>query len=99
MNCMSLCYIYTQCCCVASKGNTMGVARLAEALHAHVWPTMSMKPCGQSDIHATKDMSAEEQLLAVGLDAAEQDPGGESFEKMFAKFTEMKGNKFQYNYL
>ena len=31
-----------------------------------------------------------EDLLASGL-SDEQDPGGESFEKLFAKFAQMKG--------
>ena len=35
-------------------------------------------------------LSEEEQLLASGLNE-EQDPGGESFENLFARFAQMKG--------
>lgn len=35
-------------------------------------------------------LSEEEELLASGLDD-QQDPGGESFEKLFARFVQMKG--------
>jgi len=36
-------------------------------------------------------LSEEEELLASGLDD-KQDPGGESFEKLFAKFVQMKAH-------
>ena len=35
-------------------------------------------------------LSEEEELLASGL-SDEQDPGGESFEKLFSRFAQMKG--------
>ena len=34
-------------------------------------------------------LSAEERLIAEGLDG-EKDPGGESFENLFARFAQMK---------
>lgn len=37
-------------------------------------------------------LTEEEKFLAVGLEG-EQDCEGESFEDLFAKFAEMKGNK------
>lgn len=77
-----------------------GAARLAEALQAHVWPHITMKSSGNTTSADTcncksnlgKDwMSADDMLLAQGLDG-ETDEGEETFEQLFAKFSEMKGN-------
>lgn len=92
-----------------------GIARLAEALQAHVWPVMTMKHNGNSHVQeqpavvpdtstgcSSKGASLEstmsaklsevEETLAAGVDG-EQDPGGESFEQLFAKFADMKGKQ------
>lgn len=77
-----------------------GTVRLAEALQAHVWPQITMKSGGSvAPSHKaatcphslTKELlSEDERLLAEGCDE-EQDPGGGSFEELFAKFADMKG--------
>ncbi len=78
-----------------------GTARLVEALEAHVWPDITMKSAGTK--HAPKRLatadekpatillSENDKLLAEGLNG-EKDEGDESFEELFAKFAEMKGN-------
>lgn len=68
-----------------------GVTRLSEALQAHVWPDMSLKSDETSSVSSNlAAMSSEEQkLLAEGFNEGE-DPGGENFEQLFAKFAEMK---------
>ena len=43
-------------------------------------------------------LSEEEELLASGL-SDEQDPGGESFEKLFSRFAQMKGWCWPYSLL
>ena len=39
-------------------------------------------------------LSADQRLLAEGLDG-DKDPGGESFEQLFSRFAEMKGESMQ----
>ena len=39
-------------------------------------------------------LSADQRLLAEGLDG-DKDPGGESFEQLFSRFAEMKGESGQ----
>lgn len=79
---------------------TTGTARLAEALQAHVWPHITMKSdsvhkAAASSQSLTKELlSEDEKLLAEGC-AQEQDPGGESFEELFAKFADMKAHAQQ----
>jgi hypothetical protein len=79
-----------------------GTARLAEALQAHVWPDITLK-CGDAPVSSipfaktlpspSKELiSEDDRLLSEGLDG-KQDPGGESFEQLFAKFADMKGKK------
>lgn len=94
-----------ECSCrlCASTGEhtpeTTGTARLAEALQAHVWPHITMKSdsvhkAAASSQSLTKELlSEDEKLLAEGC-AQEQDPGGESFEELFAKFADMKGTSY-----
>lgn len=77
-----------------------GTARLAEALQAYTWPEMTMRSKTSSEQHPPLSAestdapefynSTEEKMLAEGLDPA-QDPDGESFEQLFAKFADMKG--------
>ena len=74
-----------------------GTARLSEALQAHVWPQMEMKygnqnmlPTAQATSLTKELLSDSEKLLAEGFDQG-QDPGGASFEELFAKFADMKG--------
>lgn len=79
--------------------DSTGTARLAEALQAHVWPHMTMKSgtIGTSlkdtaSVQAlTKQFLSEDEKLLAGEVGEEQDPGGNSFEELFAKFTDMKG--------
>lgn len=56
---------------------------------------MLMKSGGVAEAKQTlnKDLlSEEERLFLKGLDGdGEKDPGGESFEELFAKFADMKG--------
>lgn len=98
-----------------AENETKGTERLAEALQAHVWPTLHMKNSGgvglpeslssrpeqvEQSPHCpgpanTNALSEEGELLATGIDG-EQDPGGESFEQLFAKFADMKGRWRQY---
>ena len=90
------------------ENETSGSARLAEALEAHVWPDMLMKSGGKappkeplhevtlSDKVSTQKMLPEDDvLLAEGLEG-EKDNGNDTFEGLFAKFADMKGNHPQH---
>lgn len=84
-----------------STGNAENTARLSEALQAHVWPDIAMKSDGSDKAANAPLRTAHAQTMPLSdggkifdEDEQESDPGGESFEELFAKFADMKGKAY-----